>query len=316
MTDWMSPQNSNVNVTVSGSPSQQQAAAVKDISTADFAKDVIEASADTPVLVDFWAPWCGPCKQLTPILEQAVAATNGKVRLVKMDIDQHPEIAGQMGIQSIPAVVAFVGGRPADAFMGAKPAGEVRAFIEKLAASAPNAGDSEIEAAMAEAVRLQDEKDFAGAAQIYASVLAHEPGNLDAITGMGQCYLAVGETEQARALVDQVPEEHHQKPPLAILVTALQLAEQADDLGDIAPLKDAVDANPDDHQARFDYAVALNAAGKRDEAGQELLTIIRKDREWNEDGARTKLLEFFEAWGPMDKATISARRALSSLLFS
>ena len=324
MTDWMKPQQgqANVNTTMSmgSAPAGASAAEpVKDISTADFGPEVIEASAQIPVLVDFWAPWCGPCKQLGPIIEKAVAGSNGAVRLVKMDIDKHPEIAGQMGIQSIPAVVAFVGGRPVDAFMGAKPESEVLAFIDKVAAMGPGGAPQDgpdFAAAIEEANDLMAEKDYAGAAQMFAAILQQEPGDLDAIAGLGHCYLAVGEVEQARGLIAQVPEDVLAEGPVAVFVTALELAEQAAELGDAGDLADKVEADPSNHDVRFDYAIALNARGEREEAAEQLLTIIRKDRKWRDDGARTQLVEFFEAWGNTDPATISGRRALSSILFS
>lgn len=338
MTDWMKPQQSNVNVNTSVSmgsapaPSASPAysaqamsemaagdAAVKDITTADFGPDVIEASNTVPVLVDFWAPWCGPCKQLGPLIESAVEASNGAVRLVKMDVDQNPEIPGQMGIQSIPAVVAFVGGRPVDAFMGAKPESEITAFIEKIAAMGPGPVQQEgadMAAAIEQANGLLEAKDYAAAADMFAAILGQEGGNLDAIAGLGQCYLAVGEFEQARGLIAQIPEDVMQEGAIAAFVSALELAEQASDLGDLPELAAQVEANPTDHDARFDYAIALNARGEREEAADQLLAIIRKDRKWRDDGARAQLVEFFDAWGHGDPATISGRRALSSVLFS
>ncbi|MFD0916618.1 thioredoxin [Pseudahrensia aquimaris] len=326
MTDWMKPQQGqmNVNATVSmgdapTAPAAEESGPVKDISTAEFGPEVIEASGTVPVVVDFWAPWCGPCKQLGPIIENAVAASNGAVRLVKMDIDQHPEIASQMGIQSIPAVVAFVGGQPVDAFMGAKPESEVKEFIAKIAAMGPGGEPSEgpdMAAAVEQANGLIAEKDFAGAAQMFAAVLQQEPGNLDAIAGLGQCYLAVGEFEQARGLIVQVPEDMQSEGPIAAFLTALELAEQAANLGDLGQLAAKVEAEPVNHDARFDYAIALNARGEREEAAEQLLTIIRKDRKWRDDGARVQLVEFFDVWGNADPATISGRRALSSILFS
>ena len=330
MTDWMQPNSAQANVTTSMSMGEAPATptanpaggdagagAVRDIGTREFGKEVIEASAERAVLVDFWAPWCGPCKQLGPVIERAVAATNGAVRLVKMDIDQHPEIAGQMGIQSIPAVVAFIDGRPADAFMGAKPEAEVKAFIDKVLAAKPVESEgADIEAAIDEAAALAQAGDHAGAADIYAAILGQEPGNLDALAGLGQCYVAVGETERAQSLIDSLPQEHRDAAPIAALQTALNLAAKANDLGEIGELAGKVEQAPNDHQARYDYALALNAHGRREEAAEQLIEIVRTDRTWNEDGARVQLVEFFDLWGNADPATLSGRRALSSILFS
>ncbi|MGI9400930.1 MAG: thioredoxin [Rhizobiaceae bacterium] len=295
-----------------------QAEPVKDISTAEFAAEVIEASQTKPVLVDFWAPWCGPCKQLTPILEKVVAATRGKVKLVKMNIDDHPDVAGQMGIQSIPAVVAFVGGRPKDAFMGAQSEGEIRKFIEKLAGPS---GPDPIEQALEEADRLAGEGAASEAAGLYAAVLQQDPGNVAAIAGMGMLYLDGGDLERARAVLASVqppsgPGPATEHPKLASLRAAIELAEQAEELDDPTELLNLVAAEPDNYQARFDLALAYNASGKREEAADQLLEIMSRDRSWNEDGARTQLLQFFEAWGMTDPVTIAARRKLSSLLFS
>ncbi|MEM9733138.1 MAG: co-chaperone YbbN [Pseudomonadota bacterium] len=292
-------------------------AAVKDVTTASFMSEVIEASRHGPVVVDFWAPWCGPCKDLGPVIERVVtevAATGRNITLAKMDVEAHPQVSQQMGIQSIPAVVAFVDGRPAEAFMGNKPEAEVRAFIEKVAGPTTAAADAA--ALMEEADVAVAEKDHERAAEIYAAVLAREPGNLDAFAGLGQCYIAVGEPDMAAALLDKIPEEHHAEGPLANLKKALDLARQAADLGDLGTLAAAVEAAPDNHDARFDYALALNGHGEREQAAQQLVAIVKADREWREDGARTQLLEFFETWGPMDAATKSGRRALSSVLFS
>jgi len=268
------------------------------------------------VIVDFWAPWCGPCKQLGPVIEKAVTDAKGAVTLAKMDIEKYPDVAGQMRIQSIPAVVAFVDGKPADAFMGAKPEGEVKAFIDKIAAMNPNPPAGDMNDVLDEADRLLKEKDFGGAADLYSSVLAKEPGSVDALAGIGQCYFEVGELDKARELVASIPEEHHGQGALAALVKSLELADQASDLGDISALASAADADPKNYQARFDYAIALNAHGRREDAVEQLVAIVKADRKWEDDGARSKLLEFFESWGNMDEATVAGRRALSSVLFS
>ena len=296
-----------------GTPQQQPAAPVRDITTAEFMTEVIEASKSLPVLVDFWAPWCGPCRQLGPVIEKVVGDYRGAVRLVKMNIDEHPEIAGRMNIQSIPAVVAFVDGQPKSAFMGAKPESEIRKFIETLAGPV---GASPVEAMLEEAAALSAAGELEEAAVLYSSVLQHEPANAAALAGMGMFFLADGNLEQARAILDAIPGEKSAESGVVAFRAALDLALQAANVGDTEELDARIAANPKDWQARFDLAIALNALGRRGEAADQLLEIIRRDRKWNDDGARTQLLQFFEAWGPSDPETLSARRKLSSALFS
>ena len=286
---------------------------VKDTTTATFRQDVIAESMNRPVLVDFWAPWCGPCKQLTPVLEKVVTAAAGKVVLVKMNIDEHPAIAGQLGIQSIPAVIAFQRGQPVDGFMGALPESQVKEFIDRIAGPG---GPSPIEQALDEAGRLVSEGDLAGASELYAAVLEQEPDNVAALAGLAKIQLDAGELENARQVLAMVPEAKASDPALAGIRAALELAEQAASLGDLAGLQAQVEANPDDHQARFDLALGLAARGDRSAAVDHLIEVRRRDRDWNEDGARKQLLQFFEAWGVMDPDTIRGRRKLSTLLFS
>lgn len=286
---------------------------VRDISTAQFMSEVIEASSALPVLVDFWAPWCGPCKQLGPVLEKVVAARKGAVKLVKMNIDAHPEISGQMGIQSIPAVVAFVDGRPKDAFMGALPESEIVKFLDKLIGVQ---GPSPVEQALAQADELAAAGDTSQAAQLYGAVLQQEPENPAALAGMGMLYTEAGDLERAREMLSAIPEESGGEPKAVSLKAAIDLAEQASELGDAGELSRRIEADPDDHEARFDLALIHNAMGKREDAANQLLEIIRRDREWREDGARAQLIQFFEAWGASDMASVAARRKLSSLLFS
>ena len=289
---------------------------IKETTTQSFVKDVIEESKRQPVLIDFWAPWCGPCRQLTPIIEKAVRAAKGKVKLVKMNIDEHPAIPGQMGIQSIPAVIAFVNGQPADGFMGAVPESQVTAFIDKLTAGMPGAGEPNIAEILAEAEAVLAEGDHATAAQIYAEVLAADATNIPAMAGLAKCYVATGALEQAKQTIALVPESKRNDAAVKAVQASIDLAEQAAAVGPVTELEQKVAANPLDHQARFDLATALNAGGQRAEATEQLLAIVKKDRKWNEDGARKQLVQFFEAWGPADEATIEGRKRLSTILFS
>jgi putative thioredoxin len=289
---------------------------IKDTTTQTFVKDVIEESKRQPVLIDFWAEWCGPCRQLTPILEKAVRNAKGRVKLVKMNIDQHPAIPGQMGIQSIPAVIAFVNGQPADGFMGAVPESQVNAFIERLTKGVPAAGEPNIAEILAEAEAVLADGDAAGAAQIYAEVLALDSTNIPALAGLAKCYVTTGAIEQAKQTLAMVPESKRNDAGVKAVQAAIELAEQAQSVGPVGDLEQKVAANPLDHQARFDLATALNAAGKRVDATAQLLEIVRRDRKWNDDGARKQLVQFFEAWGGADEATVEGRKRLSTILFS
>jgi putative thioredoxin len=286
---------------------------VKDTTTQGFMKDVIEESKRQPVLVDFWAEWCGPCKQLGPVLEKAVAAAKGKVKLVKMDIDKHPAIPGQMGIQSIPAVIAFVNGQPADGFLGALPEGQVADFIARITKDKLGGEAQDL-------LKLADEALSAGnaveAVELFAEVLKDEPSSVPALSGLARAYVSTGATEQAKQTLALVPEAKRNDAAVVAARSALDVAEQAKSVGPVAELEQKVAANPADHQARFDLAVALNAAGKREEAADHLIAIVKRDRKWNDDGARKQLVQFFEAWGPVDEATVAGRRKLSSILFA
>ena len=288
-------------------------ASIKDTTTQTFVKDVIEESRRQPVLVDFWAPWCGPCKQLTPVLEKAVKAAKGKVKLVKMNIDEHPAIPGQMGIQSIPAVIAFVNGQPADGFMGALPESQVVAFLERLTKDRIGGEAKDLLKAADTALA---EGDAAGAADSYAQLLAEDSANLPALSGLVRCYVETGALDQARQTLAMVPEAKRNDAAVAAARAALELAEQAKTLGPLAGLEQKVAANPLDHQARFDLALALNGKGRRLEALEQLISIVKRDRKWNDDGARKQLVQFFDAWGPADEATIEGRKRLSSILFA
>jgi len=295
---------------------------IKDSTARGFKADVIDASLEAPVLVDFWAPWCGPCRALTPNIEKVVKEKGGKIRLVKINIDENPQIAGQLGVQSIPNVFAFAGGRPIDMFLGNLPESEVRKFADRVLQAAgpgqPRAGsiEEEIKNAIAGAKQALDGGDLNSAAQIYGMVLQHQPENAEALLGMARVYLKAGEAEQAQQIFDTIPEAARKGADYTSLAAELKLLTEAADLSETAELQRKVEASPDDHQARYDLALALNAEGKRVEAAEQLVVLMKRDRTWTDDGARKKLLEFFEAWGAKDPATLKGRRMLSALLFS
>jgi putative thioredoxin len=291
---------------------------VIDGSDATFKRDVLDASKTQPVVVDFWAPWCGPCKTLAPALEKVVRAKKGAVKLVKINIDEHPAIAGQLGVRSIPAVFAFDKGRPVDGFMGALPESQIKVFVDRLggAGAAGAEGDDDLESALTAAGEALAEGDLAGAAQLYAAVLQADPENVKALAGMARCYLQMGEPGQAREIIDMVPEDKRKDAAIQGVVAALELAAGANGSDDSAALERQISANPDDHQARYDLAGALAARGDLEGAMDQLLTVIQKDRAWNEEAARKQLLKIFEAAGPMSELSKSGRRRLSAILFS
>jgi putative thioredoxin len=286
---------------------------IKNTTAATFAKDVIEASRQVPVLVDFWAPWCGPCKQLTPIIEKIVRAQNGKVRMVKINVDENQAIASQLRVQSLPTVYAFRDGRPLDGFMGAQPESAVKAFVDRLlgeeaatdAAAAIEAADKALEAG-----------DLQGAAEVYAAVLQEDPQNVAALAGLAKCYLKSGDVARAEQTIGLVPPDKRETAAVASVRAALDLAKMAAKAGDTSKLEATVKAEPANHQARIDYAMALAAGGKKEQAVDQLLESIRRDRKWNEEAARKQLVQFFDAWGAKDTATLDGRRRLSSILFS
>jgi putative thioredoxin len=291
-------------------PQASSADLIKDGTDQSFIADVIEASKDTPVIVDFWAPWCGPCRQLGPSIEKNVLAAKGKVKLVKIDIDQNPQFAGQLRVQSIPAVFAFVGGRPVDGFMGALPDSQVKQFVDRVAGQAPA---NEVDELLAMAKESLDVGDVGGAAQAFAQVLQAEPDNVKALGGIARCYLAGGDRERAAEIAAMAPEDA-KDPDLDSVRAALALAEEGP--SETSEFEQRLARNDDDHEARYEIAKALAARGAWGEAADHLLLIIERDRTWNEDAARKQLLTIFEAAGASSDITRTGRRRLSSILFS
>lgn len=302
------------------SPAAGNGAVIKDSSLATFAADVLDASMETPVIVDFWAPWCAPCKQLTPLLERAVTEAKGKVQMVKVNIDENPEIAQQLRIQSIPTVYAFKNGQPVDGFMGAIPESQVKTFIQGLIAgtdtSAVEPEGPDIEGALKLAAQALAAHDLPTAAHIFGEILQAEPGHPKAVAGLARCYLESGDVERAKKTLGLVKPDGQSDEAIRAVEAEVALKERAKDAGDAAPLQARVAANPADLEARFQLAGVLDAKGAREEAIAELLEIVRRNRTWNEEAARKQLLTLFEAMGPTDARTIQGRRRLSSLLFS
>lgn len=286
---------------------------IKDTTTQAFGKDVIEASRKALVIVDFWADWCGPCKQLTPIIEKVVRSYGGKVLLVKLNVDQHPAIAGQLRIQSLPTVYAFRDGRPLDGFMGAQPESAVKAFIDRLLG---DSGQAEVAEALAAGEQAIEAGDLQAAAEIFAAVLQDDGQNVQAIAGLAKCYLKSGDVERAEQTLALVPPEKRNAPQIASVTATIALSRKVEQAGSTAELEARLAANPKDHQSRYDLALALAARGDKEQAIQQLLEIFRRERQWNDEAARKQLVQFFEAWGPKDPMTIEGRRRLSSLMFS
>ncbi|MDZ4790408.1 MAG: thioredoxin [Hyphomicrobiales bacterium] len=292
-------------------PEAKQDDLVKDTTTQTFARDVVEASMKVPVIVDFWAPWCGPCRQFTPVLEKLVRAVKGKVRMVKMNIDEHPAIAGQLGVQSIPAVFAFQNGQPVDGFMGALPESQIKAFIDRLSGASDD-GAGLIEAADAAFA----DGEIKEAAELYAALLKQDRGNADAAAGLAKCYVKTGDIKRAEQTLGLVAPDKQNVISVVSARAMLELAKKGAAAGKEDDLKAKIEKNPDDYEARFNLALALNAKGGKEDAVEQLLEIVRRDRAWKDQAAKTQLFEFFEAWGHDDQHTMTGRRRLSSILFA
>ncbi len=293
---------------------------IKDSGLATFSQDVLEASMERPVIVDFWAPWCGPCKQLTPAIEKVVLEAKGAVRLVKVNIDENQEIAAQLRIQSIPTVYAFFQGRPIDGFQGALPESQIKSFVQRLIeqSGAKHPGADLVEEAMAQADGLKEAGDLKDAAAIYMQILQHDPENDVALGRFLRCKLELGDVEEAKEIYDALEQEMKQKPEIASFAAALELAASGSggEEGEITELTQKLETAPNDHETRFALAQALYGANRREEAVDQLLEIVSRQRGWNEEAARKELVKYFEAWGPTDPLTIETRRRLSSILFS
>lgn len=287
---------------------------IKDGDEASFMADVIEMSQQVPVIVDFWAEWCGPCKTLGPALEAAVAEAKGKVRMVKIDVDRNQGIAGQLRVQSIPTVYAFWQGQPVDGFQGALPPSEIKAFVDKV--TALSGDDGGLSEAIAAAEEMLTEGAAADAAQTFAAILGEEPNNAPAYGGLIRAHLATGDIDQAEAILNGAPAEISTSTEVEAAAAQLELARQASDAGPVAELRTQVEAEPDNHQARFDLATALHANGDIEAAVAELLDLFRRDRDWNDGAAKVQLFTIFEALKPEDPVALNGRRKLSSMIFA
>ena len=289
---------------------------IKDSSIETFQQDVLEASMTTPVIVDFWATWCGPCKQLTPVLEKVVREARGAVKLVKIDIDKNQTIAQQMRIQSVPTVYAFAGGRPVDGFQGAQPESQVRDFVQKLTDAAGTTADDPLADAIEHAKQALAQDDFESAAAVFSQVVEHAPDNVEALGGLARALVGMDHLEEARDILSRVPDADADQADVAAARAALELAEQSAEVGDLSELEAAVAADPKNHQARLDLAIGLFAKGRRAEAIDHLVESLRIDRNWNDQAARKQLIQFFDTMSPTDEETVTGRRKMSAVLFS
>lgn len=289
---------------------------IQDVSEANFMEAVVDASQTTPVIVDFWAPWCGPCKTLGPALEAAVLEAKGAVKMAKVNVDENQMIAGQMRVQSIPTVYAFYQGQPIDGFQGALPGSEIKAFVERVIEAAGGSVDGGLDDAIEAAEQMLNEGAAADAVETFAAILGEDSMSAPAYSGLARAYMAIEDLDQAEAVLNGVPVEISQAPEIDAAHAQLALARQAADAGPLGELSAAVEANENDHQARFDYAQALHAAGQVDEAVDQLLQLFRRDREWNDGAAKTQLFTIFDALKANDPIVLNGRRRLSSMIFA